>query len=82
MELQQMEQTAVKSVTDVAAVGTVTGSLVGWLPELATLFTILWLGIRMWESETVKGLRARFRRKPEQVPDCPHGYENWDDCPD
>jgi hypothetical protein len=29
-------------------------SLAAWLPPIASLFTIIWLGIRIYESETIQ----------------------------
>ena len=46
-----------KQVLDVAAASTSVLSLAAWLPPLASLFTIVWLGIRIWESDTVQNLR-------------------------
>jgi hypothetical protein len=44
-----------KSVLDALSVATVVGALVDLLPAIAALFTILWTGIRIWESDTVQG---------------------------
>ena len=46
-----------KQVLDLAAASTGIMSLAAWLPPLASLFTIIWLGIRIWESDTVQNLR-------------------------
>ena len=46
-----------KQVLDLAAASTGILSLAAWLPPLASLFTIVWLGIRIWESDTVQNLR-------------------------
>ena len=46
-----------KQVLDLAAASTGIMSLAAWLPPLASLFTIVWLGIRIWESPTVQNLR-------------------------
>ena len=47
---------SVKETVDVVAASTGILSLVAWLPPTASLFTIIWLGIRIYESDTVKGL--------------------------
>jgi hypothetical protein len=52
--LQSMEET--KDVIDVAAASTGVMALMSWLPPVASLFTIVWLGIRIYESETVQKL--------------------------
>jgi len=48
-----------KQVIDVVAASTGVMSVVAWLPPLASLFTIVWLGIRIYETETVKKLINR-----------------------
>jgi len=46
----------VKEVVDVAAASTGIMALAAWLPPTASLFTIVWLGIRIYESETIQKL--------------------------
>jgi hypothetical protein len=48
-----------KAVADGAAVLTTVGVMATWLPPLASLFTIIYLGLRIWESDTVRGLTKR-----------------------
>jgi hypothetical protein len=45
-----------KEVIDIAAASTGILSLAAWLPPTASLFTIIWLGIRIYESETIQKL--------------------------
>ena len=45
-----------KEVVDIAAASTGVMALATWLPPIASVFTIIWLGIRIFESETVQGL--------------------------
>ena len=45
-----------KDVIDVAAASTALMTMAAWLPPVASLFTIIWLGIRIYESETVQKL--------------------------
>lgn len=45
-----------KQVLDLAAASTGIMSLAAWLPPIASLFTIIWLGIRIYESDTVQKL--------------------------
>jgi hypothetical protein len=47
-------QEAVKLITDGLSVVTVVGTLAGFLPAVAALFTIIWTGIRIYETETVQ----------------------------
>jgi hypothetical protein len=43
-----------KHLLDAAAVAVAIGTLARVLPEIAALFTIIWTGIRIYESETVQ----------------------------
>tara|TARA_B100000768_G_scaffold143502_1_gene135682 strand:- start:149 stop:343 length:195 start_codon:yes stop_codon:yes gene_type:complete len=52
--LNLMEET--KEVIDVAAASTGVLTMISWLPPTASLFTIVWLGIRIYESETIQKL--------------------------
>ena len=45
-----------KEAVDVLAASTGVMALASWLPPIASLFTIVWLGIRIYESETVQSL--------------------------
>lgn len=48
-----------KQVVDVAAASTGVLTLVAWLPPLASLLTIIWLGLRIYESDTVQKLLGK-----------------------
>jgi hypothetical protein len=52
-----------KTVADAAAVVTTVGTMMEFLPALASIFTIIWLGIRIWESPTVQGMVGKVRKK-------------------
>lgn len=43
-----------KHVVDALSVATVLGTLVEFLPSIAAVFTIIWTGIRIWETDTVQ----------------------------
>jgi hypothetical protein len=45
-----------KQAVDVVAASTGIMSMAAWLPPLASLFTIVWLGIRIYETDTVQTL--------------------------
>lgn len=55
-----------KQVIDVISFGTVLGTISAILPPLSALFTIIWVGIRIWETDTVQGLTGRKRRRDEK----------------
>jgi hypothetical protein len=48
-----------KHVVDALSVVTVVGTLVEFLPAVAAIFTIVWTGIRIWETDTVKSWTGR-----------------------
>ena len=48
------EQT--KDMLDVAAGSTAILTMAAWLPPIASVLTIVWLGIRIYESDTVQKL--------------------------
>jgi hypothetical protein len=52
-----------KHVVDALSVMTVVGTLMEMLPSIAAIFTIVWTGIRIWETETVQNM---FGRKGNQ----------------
>ncbi len=54
-----------KVIGDVLSVGTVVGTLSGLLPAIAAIFTIVWTGIRIYETETVQGLIGKDKSKDE-----------------
>ena len=57
-----MDETT-KTVVDAASVATMLGTLGSILPPLAALFTIIWTGIRIYETKTVQELLAKARSK-------------------
>jgi hypothetical protein len=46
-------------IADVTAVSLVIGTWANMLPNIAALLSIVWLLIRIWESETVRGWRGK-----------------------
>lgn len=44
----------IKTVTDAISVVTVIGTLAQVLPAIAALFTIVWTGFRIYETDTVQ----------------------------
>lgn len=68
-----MDESA-KQVVDVMSVGTMLGTISAVLPPISALFTIVWVGIRIWETDTVQS----FRKKDEdQYVDCTHRPYCW-----
>lgn len=56
--MTQHHETA-KTVTDALSIVTVVGTLMEVLPAVAALFTIIWTGIRIYETETVQRLLGK-----------------------
>ncbi len=48
-----------KHILDGLSVVTVLGALVEVLPAIAALFTIVWTGIRIYETDTIQGLLGK-----------------------
>ena len=63
MQTQDQISAVAKTTADAFSVGTVIGALVNVLPAVATVFTIVWIGIRIYETETVRRLIRRVRRR-------------------
>ncbi len=58
LKYEDMDDTT-KNVLDALSVVTVVGTIVQMLPSIAALFTIVWTGIRIYETKTVQGLLGR-----------------------
>jgi hypothetical protein len=59
---QQVQQHG-KPLVDAVSVVTLVGSLTEHLPAIAAVFTIVWTAIRIWETETVKAWRAKWKNR-------------------
>lgn len=53
---------------DAAAYAIVLGSIAQILPSIASVLSILWLVLRIWESDTVRSITGRVQ-KPKQGAD-------------
>ena len=45
-----------KHLIDATSILTLLGCVADFLPHVATLFTVLWMAIRIWETNTVQKL--------------------------
>ena len=52
-----------KEILDVAAASTAVMSMAAWLPPTASILTIIWLGIRIYESDTVQSVVNGTKKK-------------------
>jgi len=65
MEMLNMDDST-KHLLDFASIFTAVGTLLTWLPHLAALFTILWTGIRIYETKTIQKMVAERKTKKER----------------
>lgn len=52
-----------KQLVDGLSLLTVIGTLMEMLPSVSALLSIVWVGIRIWETDTVQGLVKRKKDK-------------------
>ena len=57
--MKDMATEGTKQVVDAVSVLTVVGTIGDVLPPLAALFTLVWTGIRIYETETMQGLLGK-----------------------
>jgi hypothetical protein len=57
---------ATKHTVDALSIATVIGTIASWLPSIAALFTIVWTGIRIYETDTCQKWlwKGKKRRSP------------------
>lgn len=58
MALEHVSEST-KHAVDAVSVVTVVATLAQWLPAIAALFTIIWTGIRIFETPTVQKLLGK-----------------------
>ena len=61
--MKQETVESMKHVGDALSVATVLGTLANLLPAIAALFTIIWTGIRIYETDTIQRLLGKEPRK-------------------
>ena len=52
-----------KQIIDTLSFATVLGTISAILPPLSALFTIIWVSIRIWETDTVQELTGRKQKR-------------------
>lgn len=50
-----------KQTLDIVSITTVFGTLMGLLPSIAALLSIVWSVVRLYETQTVQKLIAKFK---------------------
>lgn len=64
-EYEMAHHETAKAIIDVAALATTVGTLAQVLPYIAAIFTIIWTGFRIYETDTVQGwLKKKDRSSP------------------
>ena len=63
--MNEQNQETLKHILDGASLLTVIGTLVEFLPAISALLSIVWLVIRIYETETVKKLLNRKKDDAE-----------------
>lgn len=54
-----------KQTLDIVSITTVFGTLMGLLPSIAALLSIVWSVVRLYETQTVQKLIAKTRGKSD-----------------
>lgn len=49
-----MNEEHLKHIGDAVSFSVVLGTLAAWLPAIAALFSIVWTGVRIYETDTVQ----------------------------
>jgi len=57
--MNEQNQETLKHMIDGASILTVIGTLVEFLPAVSAILTIVWVAIRIWETDTVQKLVNR-----------------------
>lgn len=57
--MKDMATEGAKQVVDAVSIFTVVGTLGDMLPPMAALFTIIWTGIRIYETQTIQKIIGR-----------------------
>ena len=53
----------IKATFDLFAGVTVLGAILGWLPVMAAVLALIYHGIQIWETDTVRGWTSRERKR-------------------
>ena len=53
----------VAKAIDALAVGSIVGTIMGWLPTAATILSMIWFGIQIYESDSFGKFCIWVRRK-------------------
>ena len=65
-----------KHLLDATSIFTAVGTMLSWLPHMASLFTIIWMGIRIWETKTIQKLVNKKAKVAKVEPRKPEASSN------
>jgi hypothetical protein len=54
---------SLRHLLDGVSITTILATLVGWLPHVAAVLSIVWTMIRIWETDTAQKLKAKWSRQ-------------------
>lgn len=58
-----------KAVGDVISIATVSATLMLWLPPIASLLTVVWMVLRIYETRTIQRWLGHPRKKRTRAAD-------------
>lgn len=58
-----------KPTLDMASIGATVAALIDMLPAATAVLSFVWMLIRIYETDTIQKLIARWRKKRERNPD-------------
>jgi hypothetical protein len=62
MKIENLPQ-EVQRLGDYVSVGAVVGTILGWLPHIATALTVIWMAIRIIETDSFQKMWSKLRGK-------------------
>ena len=54
-----------RHIGDIGSLGVILATVANWLPSIASLLSIIWVGIRIYETRTVQALLRRKAITPD-----------------
>jgi hypothetical protein len=58
-DTKMMKDALVKPALDGLSITTIVGTFLGWLPHIAAILSVVWMAIRIYETDTVQRLIGR-----------------------
>lgn len=64
--IAKAQAASVSHAVDTGAAVSIFAVLAGWLPGIVAVLAMLWYILQIWESQTVRDWRAKWRSKHDQ----------------